>query len=183
MPSDALPVGSQQCRIPKSFYYPTKPYELSELASDLVLLARYLLKPGGRLVFFLPTVTEEYQEVDIPICAGMEVVANSVQDFGKWARRVRPLLISPPPPNQAVSMPTVSRDWTRLTSITLLQLITICKTSDDDFPAPTFEATQRMAELAAAPSNAGHRDFREKYFAKFSVERYKKNIEALHQAS
>ena len=81
--------------MPKSFYYPTKPYELSELASDLVLLARYLLKPGGRLVFFLPTVTEEYQEVDIPICAGMDVVANSVQDFGKWARRVRPLLISP----------------------------------------------------------------------------------------
>ena len=78
------------CRLPKTFYYPTKPYELSELASDLVLLARYLLKPGGRLVFFLPTVTEEYQEVDIPICAGMEVVANSVQDFGKWARRVRP---------------------------------------------------------------------------------------------
>lgn len=85
---------------PKMFHYPTKPYELSELASDLVLLARYLLKPGGRLVFFLPTVTEEYQEVDIPICAGMEVVANSVQDFGKWARRVRPLLISHDGPYQ-----------------------------------------------------------------------------------
>ncbi len=132
-------------------------------------------------MFFLPTVTEEYQGVDIPICAGMDVVANSVQDFGKWARRVRPLLISSP--LHAVSIPTVSRDWTPLTSIPLLQLITMCKTSDDDFPAPTFEATQRMAELAAAPSNAGHRDFREKYFAKFSVERYKKNIEALYQAS
>ena len=48
-------------------------------------------------MFFLPTVTEEYQDVDIPICAGMEVVANSVQDFGKWARRVRSLLISSPP--------------------------------------------------------------------------------------
>ena len=59
----------------------------------------------------------------------------------------------------------------------------MCKTSSDDFPAPTFEATQRMAELGAAPSNVGHRDFREKYFAKFSTERYKKNIEALYEAS
>ncbi|PPQ93788.1 hypothetical protein CVT25_013497 [Psilocybe cyanescens] len=68
---------------------PTKPYELSHLATDLVLLARYLLKPGGRLVFFLPTVTDEYEEVDIHtmLCEGMEVIANSLQDFGSWGRR------------------------------------------------------------------------------------------------
>jgi tRNA (guanine10-N2)-methyltransferase len=132
-------------------------------------------------VFFLPTVTDEYQEVDIPICTGMEVVANSVQDFGKWARRVRPLLISPHKPDQIP--PYQETVWTPLTSVLLLQLITMHKTSNDDFPAPTFEATQRMAELTTAPSNAGHRDFREKYFAKFSVERYKKNIEALYQTS
>jgi len=69
---------------------PTKPYELSHLAADLVMLARYLLKPGGRLVFFLPTVTEEYEEVDIHtmLCEGMEVIANSLQDFGSWGRRL-----------------------------------------------------------------------------------------------
>ncbi|KAF9447960.1 tRNA guanosine-2'-O-methyltransferase [Macrolepiota fuliginosa MF-IS2] len=69
---------------------PTKPYELSNLAGDLVLLARYLLRPGGRLVFFLPTVTDEYQEVDIHtmMCEGMEVIANSLQDFGSWGRRL-----------------------------------------------------------------------------------------------
>ncbi|KAF8972985.1 tRNA guanosine-2'-O-methyltransferase [Flammula alnicola] len=69
---------------------PTKPYELSHLAADLVLLARYLLKPGGRLVFFLPTVTDEYEEVDIytMLCDGMEVIANSLQDFGSWGRRL-----------------------------------------------------------------------------------------------
>lgn len=69
---------------------PTKPYELSHLATDLVLLARYLLKPEGRLVFFLPTVTDEYSEVDIDmmLCEGMEVIANSLQDFGSWGRRV-----------------------------------------------------------------------------------------------
>ncbi|KAI0785684.1 tRNA guanosine-2'-O-methyltransferase [Abortiporus biennis] len=69
---------------------PTKPYELSALARDLVLLARYILKPGGRLVFFLPTVTDEYEEVDIQtmLCDGMEVIANSLQDFGSWGRRL-----------------------------------------------------------------------------------------------
>lgn len=46
---------------------PTKAYELSSLAVDLVLLARYMLKPGGRLVFFLPTVTEEYAELDVQV--------------------------------------------------------------------------------------------------------------------
>jgi len=69
---------------------PTKPYELSNLASDLVVLARYLLKPRGRLVFFLPTVTDEYDQLDIDsmLCEGMEVVANSLQDFGSWGRRL-----------------------------------------------------------------------------------------------
>ncbi|KIL65842.1 hypothetical protein M378DRAFT_192147 [Amanita muscaria Koide BX008] len=69
---------------------PTKPYELSALAADLVILARYLLKPGGRLVFFLPTVMDDYQEVDINsmMCSGMELIANSLQDFGSWGRRL-----------------------------------------------------------------------------------------------
>lgn len=69
---------------------PTKPYELSALAADLVVLARYLLKPGGRLVFFLPTVIDEYKELDLDsvVCDGMQVIANSLQDFGAWGRRV-----------------------------------------------------------------------------------------------
>lgn len=73
-----------------SYIPPTQPYELSELVSDLVRLARYLLKPSGRLVFFLPTVTDEYEVVDIDgmLCEGMEVIANSVQEFGSWGRRV-----------------------------------------------------------------------------------------------
>lgn len=49
-----------------------------------------MLKPGGRLVFFLPTVNEDYQEIDIHsmICDGMELVANSLQNFGSWGRRL-----------------------------------------------------------------------------------------------
>ncbi|KAG5647054.1 hypothetical protein DXG03_001424 [Asterophora parasitica] len=112
---------------------PTKPYELSHLATDLVLLARHLLKPRGRLVFFLPTVTDEYEELDIRsmLCEGMEVVANSLQDFGSWGRR----------------------------------LVTIRKTTDREYPRPSFEPEE--AEAAHVPA---HKDFREKYFQGFKKE-------------
>ncbi|KAJ7252233.1 hypothetical protein C8J57DRAFT_1520073 [Mycena rebaudengoi] len=60
--------------------------ELSNLAVDLVVLARYLLKPDRRLGFFLPTVNEHY-EVDM-LYEGMVLVANSLQDFGSWGRRL-----------------------------------------------------------------------------------------------
>ena len=35
-------------------------------------------------------MTDEYEEVDIDsmLCEGMEVIANSLQDFGSWGRRV-----------------------------------------------------------------------------------------------
>lgn len=55
--------------------------------------ALYMLVPGGRLVFFLPTVSDEYQDVDIPIMDGMELVGNSMQDFGKWGRRVSAFIL------------------------------------------------------------------------------------------
>ena len=48
--------------------------------------------PNGRLAFFLPTVTEEYADIDIPVVEGMrelKIGDGSVQDFGKWGRRVR----------------------------------------------------------------------------------------------
>ena len=74
----------------ESYIPPTKPYELSALVSDLVLFARYQLKSRGLLVFFLPTVTDTYEEVDVQaaLCEGMELVSNSVQGFGSWDRRV-----------------------------------------------------------------------------------------------
>lgn len=39
-------------------------------------------------MFFLPTVTDDYAPVDVPSCEGMELRANSLQNFGKWGRRV-----------------------------------------------------------------------------------------------
>ena len=50
-----------------------------------------MLVPGGRLVFFLPTITEEYDAIDIPIVDGMKELKweeGSVQEFGPWGRRV-----------------------------------------------------------------------------------------------
>lgn len=62
-----------------------------DLTYDLVVLARYMLVPGGRLVFFLPTVSDEFDPSDIPVVDGMrelKVDDGSVQSFGKWGRRV-----------------------------------------------------------------------------------------------
>lgn len=76
----------------KSDYHPpSKPYELVNLAYDLVAFARYILVPGGRLVFFLPTVTDEFEQVDVPVVEGMRELKHgegSMQPFGKWGRRV-----------------------------------------------------------------------------------------------
>ncbi|KAG6920242.1 hypothetical protein DXG01_005011 [Tephrocybe rancida] len=114
---------------------PTKPYELSHLAVDLVLLGRHLLKPGGRLVFFLPTVTDEYEELDVQtmLCEGMEVIANSLQDFGSWGRR----------------------------------LVTVRKTTDQEYTRPSFEHQESSTEATHIPA---HKDFREKYFQGFKKE-------------
>ncbi|KAL6310395.1 tRNA guanosine-2'-O-methyltransferase [Sparassis latifolia] len=90
-PKETMPREHDLERVDNQPYIPpTKPYELSALASDLVLLARHMLKARGRLVFFLPTVTDEYEDLDTQtlLCEGMEIVANSLQDFGSWGRRL-----------------------------------------------------------------------------------------------
>ena len=101
------------------------------------------------MVFFLPTVNEHYQEVDVKamLCPGMELVANSLQDFGAWGRRVRTLCYYTMHDESDIGM----------------QLITVRKTSHDEFPPPDFLAR-------APPTDAGapaHKDFREKYFEGF----------------
>jgi len=116
---------------------PMKPYELSDLVRDLVRLARHLLKPGGRLVFFLPTVTDEYEAVDVDaaLCLGMEVVANSVQDFGNWGRR---LITIKKTTSESFRSPFADGEGT-----------------DDEPEGPSTEHVP------------AHKDFREKYFKRF----------------
>ncbi|SCZ99137.1 BZ3500_MvSof-1268-A1-R1_Chr7-1g09409 [Microbotryum saponariae] len=67
---------------------PSVPWEMSQVIQTLVTYSLYLLKPGGRLVFFLPTNNEEYQDVDVPSVPGLKLISNSSQKFGKWARRL-----------------------------------------------------------------------------------------------
>ncbi|CAK5281512.1 unnamed protein product [Mycena citricolor] len=112
---------------------PTKPYELSHLAVDLVLLARYLLKPGGRLVFFLPTVNENYEEIDVQsmLCEGMELVANSLQDLDRGGE-----------------------------GLTLGQLVTVRKTSHATFPPPTLAERTDDSEHVPAHKNFREQYFR-----------------------
>ncbi|KAH8994742.1 tRNA guanosine-2'-O-methyltransferase [Lactarius hatsudake] len=132
---------------------PTKPYELSALAADLVVLARYLLNPGGRLVFFLPTVIDEYKELDLDsmLCDGMEVVANSLQDFGAWGRRLITIRKS-----TSVAYPPPTFDS---------QAAHGCSSSND------YDGEDASPALPVHAHVPAHRDFREKYFQGFKTKK------------
>jgi tRNA (guanine10-N2)-methyltransferase len=109
------------------------------------------LKPGGRLVFFVPTVTDEYEEIDIHqmLCDGMVVIANSLQNFGSWGRRVSAWL-------------TFGIDVTQSQ-----QLVTIRKTTTTEYPPPSFEPEKEPTCTKGPIHVPAHKDFREKYFQGF----------------
>ncbi|KAI8811500.1 S-adenosyl-L-methionine-dependent methyltransferase [Cladochytrium replicatum] len=69
-------------------YPQTVPYELQNVLLDLLDFAAEHLVPGGRLVYWLPTITEEYTPDDVPIHPRLRLVSNSNQSFGKWSRRL-----------------------------------------------------------------------------------------------
>ncbi|CDZ97438.1 Putative RNA methylase [Phaffia rhodozyma] len=125
---------------------PFRPYQISHLAMDLVRLARYALKPGGRLVFFLPVVNDEYESVDVPTIEGMKLISNSVEDFGKWARRLITLELNINAP--AVDAPRFD--------------------SESFFGTPSTSKEEAPGD-DSAPSEQrlpGHHNFREKFFTK-----------------
>lgn len=80
---DGRPVHEREGYLP-----PKKPYELSDLADDLLDYAAETLVDDGRLVFWLPTVNEDYSPVDLPRRNDMQLLANSTQNFGRWSRRL-----------------------------------------------------------------------------------------------
>ena len=61
---------------------------MSEVVADLLMFAVKNLVRGGRLVYWLPTVTEDYTIDDLPTHPCMELVANCEQAFGQWSRRL-----------------------------------------------------------------------------------------------
>lgn len=86
--SPSLMPNGQFVHTRDNYVPPKKPYELSDLADDLLDYAAKILVDGGRLVFWLPTVNEDYSTVDLPQRSDMQLLANSTQNFGRWSRRL-----------------------------------------------------------------------------------------------
>lgn len=116
---------------------PSHPWEMSSVITSLLSFSLYLLKPHGRLVFFLPTASEEYADVDIPVVPGLRLVSNSSQDFGKWARRL--ITMEKVPLGQDELVDELDRGIRRM----------------------------GMGELEGEQRKPGHADFRDKYFRHF----------------
>ncbi|BGP38977.1 hypothetical protein JCM10449v2_002915 [Rhodotorula kratochvilovae] len=67
---------------------PSVGWPMEEVISTLITYSLFLLRPGGRLVFFLPTSNADYSDLDVPSVPGLTVVSNTLQDYGKWGRRL-----------------------------------------------------------------------------------------------
>lgn len=67
---------------------PSIPWEMTEVITSLMTFALFLLRPGGRLVFFLPTEAAKYSDDDIPRIPSLRLIANSEQSFVTWSRRL-----------------------------------------------------------------------------------------------
>lgn len=85
---DTLSSTKKYVHLKEDYIPPKKPYELADLADDLLDDAARLLLPGGRLAFWLPTVNEDYSAVDLPARDDMRLLSVSTQNFGRWSRRL-----------------------------------------------------------------------------------------------
>lgn len=90
-----MPDGTYSHQRP-DYVPPSKPYPLDDLIADLLRLSATLLKPRGRLVFWVPTMTEgssgedtyQQQPVQLPPSPDFRLVSHAMQDFGTWGRRL-----------------------------------------------------------------------------------------------
>jgi tRNA (guanine10-N2)-methyltransferase len=67
---------------------PKKAYSFEALLEDILFFAAEILVDGARLAMWMPTGNEEDIELAIPQSPYMELLSVSVQQFGKWARRL-----------------------------------------------------------------------------------------------
>ncbi|KAG5519475.1 hypothetical protein PMAC_002102 [Pneumocystis sp. 'macacae'] len=72
----------------KDYIPPTKSYPFEILIMDLMRFASNHLLTQGRLVFWMPSITEDEANIDMPYHPNLLLVANSLQCFGKWSRRL-----------------------------------------------------------------------------------------------
>ncbi|KAJ1981052.1 hypothetical protein H4R34_002225 [Dimargaris verticillata] len=138
------------------YYPPTIPYEMSEVLVDLLEFAARHLAKGGRLVYWLPTVVDEYTVEDVPLHPCLALVANSEQPFGSWSRRL-------------ITMEKV-RDWEPTLSCHSPHFVPPpSQTAESPASLPALADTATGGAIykpASGGKNAlpGHFNFREKYF-------------------
>ncbi|KAI8388392.1 uncharacterized protein BYT42DRAFT_559919 [Radiomyces spectabilis] len=129
----------------EDYYPPTKPYEMSEVLRDLLNFAVENLRIGGRLVYWLPTVVDEYSNDDVPQHPCMVLISNSEQNFGQWSRRL-------------ITMEK-RKEWTKESHATIAHNLE----TNDDGTVPAQSQTVLEEGTTESP-RPGHFLFREKYF-------------------
>ena len=66
-----------------------KAHDAGECLRDLLHMSAKLLRPAGRLVYFLPAAPEVYREEEVPQHPALQLVANSEQVLStKFSRRL-----------------------------------------------------------------------------------------------
>ncbi|GAA5820772.1 hypothetical protein JCM10212_005574, partial [Sporobolomyces blumeae] len=135
---------------------PSVGWPMEEVITTLITFSLYMLKPGGRLVFFLPTNESEYSDVDVPVVPGLTLISNTSQSFGKWARR----LITMEKARDVRETESVTRGLDR-------GIERVDRTS-------AWTEKQRRDRDAKKP---GHADFRERYYEGFK--KVEDGVEAL----
>lgn len=82
-PCGQVPVDIKGIKAPK-----TVDYELAELVVDLLEFSAKFLRIGGRLVYWLPVINDDFSDEAIPKHPALRLIADSSQCFGKWSRRL-----------------------------------------------------------------------------------------------
>ncbi|KAJ1967637.1 hypothetical protein IWQ62_001731 [Dispira parvispora] len=163
-------VDGQVNHLRTDYYPPTVPYEMSEVITDLLEFAARFLVLHGRLVYWLPTVVDEYTPQDIPEHPCLRLLANSEQPFGSWSRR---LVTMEKIREWDESCIRVSPHYIEPPAQQLLHKATPCPLSQDEEnamvePESTNSATIPGEGTPLRPANStGHYNFREKYFSGF----------------
>ncbi|GAA5974759.1 hypothetical protein JCM5350_001280 [Sporobolomyces pararoseus] len=125
---------------------PSVGWPMEEVITTLITFSLYLLKPGGRLVFFLPTNESEYSDIDVPEVPGLKLISNTSQSFGKWARR---LITMEKLPN--------SKEWEQVVE-------GLDRGVEREGMTSSWTEAERSRREEKKP---GHADFRERYYEGF----------------
>ncbi|PWN46901.1 hypothetical protein IE53DRAFT_390955 [Violaceomyces palustris] len=190
----------------ENYVPPTRPYHLKDLIDDLLDYSYEILNDGGRLVFWLPDMIDEEEEeegdsnptttnsgkqikVELPNhdrrprgSGRMRLVAHSLQDFGRWGRRL--ITMEKVPPERDVLFPPCSSD-TRIDSSPPLDVnrgLRVGEVADPDLTGRGIEVSvavvveegkgreqevrskDRRDEKGKIRANADPNEFRNRYF-------------------